>query len=783
MTGPSPFKYSRALLSFMAVLLIFLGIANVVTVSHQRKQILDEVYRHARAELNLMGTLVREALLKHDYAMVEQFLTQWGEEHANVIEIKAIAPNNFVLARYNKGTAPAEHIFHIQQRIQYAGKDLITLEIVKDFTSVERNLNKLHLLLLASSVFLTIIVGITLWYTLRRTALIPMEREITKRRQAEEALQKVRDELEIRVEERTGELKNANEQMLLEITERKQAEKEQTRLQRRLEALWKIARMVDADHKTLCDCIMVEIIAITQSRYAFYGFLNEDETVLTIYSFSMEVMGKCWVQDKPIEFPVVNAGLWGDAVRERRILIINDYQADHPSKKGFPEGHVLLTRILVVPIFSRNRIVALAGVANKASDYREEDARQIDAFATNVQVILERKQAEEEKEKIYAQLLHAQKMEAIGTLAGGVAHDFNNLLTAIQGYTELSLIRVDKTSPLHGNLKHIHRASLRAASLTRQLLFLSRRQPMELTLLNINRTVDDLLKMLNRLIGEDIAINTNMETALWTVRADEGNIEQVIMNLVVNARDAMFHGGKLTIKTENVTLDEGSCKGIPEARPGKFVCLSVMDTGAGMDKEIIQHIFEPFFTTKEAGKGTGLGLSVVYGIIKQHEGWINVYSEDGQGSTFKVYLPASSIKLKDTTVETIPIQELQGSSERILLLEDEEGVRGFVTKTFRENGYVVFEAASAKKALDIFERENGRFHLVFSDIVLPDKSGLQLIDQLLSRKPGLPVLLSTSYTDAKSQWPVIRERGFKFLQKPYVLLDLLKTVREAIEQG
>ena len=571
--------------------------------------------------------------------------------------------------------------------------------------------------------------------------------------------------------------------VMIDITERKRAEEEQTRLRRRLEALWKIARMADSDYQTLCDHVLVEIIAMTQSRYAFYGFLNEDESMMTIYSWSRETMKECQIRDKPVEYPIVKAGIWGDAIRERRTLIINDYQAGHPGKKGLPEGHVPLTRILVVPIFSHDRIVAVAALANKSSDYTEEDARQIDAFATSVQVILDRRQAEEEQEKIHAQLLQAQKMESIGTLAGGIAHDFNNLLTVIQGYTELAMMKLDETDPLYRNLRHIRHASTRAANLTRQLLLFSRKQPMDLTPLNINRTVENLLKMLNRLIGEDVAINTDLEPDLWTVRADAGNIEQVITNLAVNARDAMPEGGKLTIKTENVTLDEEDCRTIPEARPGKFVCLSVEDTGVGMDKAILARIFEPFFTTKEPEVGTGLGLSVVYGIVKQHEGWINVYSEPGQGSTFKVYLPAVSVKLEDEPKGTISLQGLQGNGERILLVEDEGGVREFVTGMLGENGYVVFEAANAKEALDIFEREEGKFHLVFCDVVLPDKSGLELVDQLLSREPELRVLLSSGYTDQRLQWSVIRERGFRFIQKPYALTDLFRAIREAIEQA
>ncbi|MDY7041354.1 MAG: ATP-binding protein, partial [Chloroflexota bacterium] len=326
-------------------------------------------------------------------------------------------------------------------------------------------------------------------------------------------------------------------------------------------------------------------------------------------------------------------------------------------------------------------------------------------------------------------------------------------------------------------------AAARAASLTRQLLAFSRRQVLQPTVLNLNTVVSDMEKMLRRIIGEDIDLSTMLDLELGRVRADPGQIEQVIMNLAVNARDAMPQGGKIIIKTENVTLDESHVQVIPEARPGRFVCLSVVDTGIGMDKETASYIFEPFFSTKE--KGTGLGLAVVYGIVLQHEGWINVYSEPGLGSTFKVYLPAFSVAPKEGEITETPFsevsEELQGNGERILLVEDDEGISKYARRVLGENGYIVLAAADTKEALHIFEREKGQFDLVFSDVVLPDKSGVQLIELLLSRQPDLPVLLSSGYTDQKSQWTSIRERGIRFIQKPYSLYELLRAIRNAID--
>ncbi len=254
------------------------------------------------------------------------------------------------------------------------------------------------------------------------------------------------------------------------------------------------------------------------------------------------------------------------------------------------------------------------------------------------------------------------------------------------------------------------------------------------------------------------------------------------MNLVVNARDALPKGGCLTIKTENITLDKEHSKSIPEARSGQFVRLSIEDTGVGMDKEIIDRIFEPFFTTKELGRGTGLGLSMVYGIVKQHDGWINVSSEPGHGTIFTIYFPVFSGKPEKEVGETISLKELQGEGERILVVEDDQGVRIFTAKALRENGYMVIEAENAREALDIFEKEKGKFHMVLSDVVLSDQTGLELVEQFLLRQPQLMVLLISGYPDQKSQWAIIHERGLRFLQKPFTPVDLLRAVREILSK-
>lgn len=391
-----------------------------------------------------------------------------------------------------------------------------------------------------------------------------------------------------------------------------------------------------------------------------------------------------------------------------------------------------------------------------------------------------RKQAGIEREKMRAQLLQAQKMEAIGTLAAGVAHDFNNVLTAIQGYLDLAMLKIDQQIPAYQDLERVKTASRKAADLVRQLLLFSRKQPMQLMPVDLKATIAGLLKMLNRFIGEDITIETEIAEDLKAVKGDAGNIEQVLMNIAVNARDAMPNGGILRIKAKNTVIDQEFAKNFPEAMAGAFVSIIISDTGEGISHNARDHIFEPFFTTKETGKGTGLGLSVVYGIIKEHKGWIIVDSEPDQGTTFTIFLPVSQGTVPTICETAVSYKSLQGKGEKILLIEDEEQVRKLSMTALRGNGYKVIAAASVQEARELFDQENGVFDLIFSDIVLPDGNGLELVDQLHLQQKGLRTLLASGYTGHKSRWTEISARKIPFLQKPFTICDLLKAVQDAL---
>ena len=396
--------------------------------------------------------------------------------------------------------------------------------------------------------------------------------------------------------------------------------------------------------------------------------------------------------------------------------------------------------------------------------------------------ITERKRAEEEMAVLQEQLRQSQKMEAIGQLAGGVAHDFNNLLTVIHGYSELILKSLDENSRLRQDVREIMHASERASSLTGQLLAFSRKQVLQPKVLDLNAHVFDMDKMLRRMIGENIELMTLLAKDLGRTKADPGQVEQVILNLAVNARDAMLTGGKLTIETANIELDENYARSHIGVTPGHYVMLSVSDTGVGIAREVKERIFEPFFTTKEKGKGTGLGLSTVYGIIQQSGGNIWVYSEPGLGTTFKIYLPRIEEDTESLKPSAVSTKSLQGS-ETILLVEDEEMVRKLACTILQKNGYKVLEAPNGEEALRIVQGQNGNpIQLMVTDVVMPGMSGCQLADRLERLRPEMKVLYISGYTDNAIVHHGVLEKGMNYIQKPFTVEELARKVREVLDK-
>ncbi len=537
----------------------------------------------------------------------------------------------------------------------------------------------------------------------------------------------------------------------------------------------------------------------TKSSYGFIGVLTDDRQELRLLAH--EGMnghpGASPAFNKMIETSLRDKGylaftecdnLFGEVIHSGKVNITNE-----PISAGvahlLPEGHPPLNTYLGVPILRKSEVVGMIALANRSEGYSVSEQSAMEMLVQQAGVLCDSyRQTERETllkrnhEALEVQLRHSQKMEAIGQLAGGVAHDFNNLLTVITGHAELSLMQFPISGPQRDSLLQIAMAGERAAQLTRQLLTFSRRQLFQPAPVGINAIIEEIVKMLRRMVGENVAIEMELAPALPNVHADAGMIEQVLMNLVVNARDAMTEGGQILIKTGSCTIEDVHSQSNLGAKPGPSVFLSVADKGTGIDPEHLAHIFEPFYTTKEVGAGTGLGLATVYGIVQQHNGWIEVESEVGKGTTFSVFVPATT----EVAAGHGPsdADDLRGGKETILLAEDEEFVRTLAKRVLEDLGYIVLEATTGAEALEVWEQNQSQIGLLLTDLVMPGKlSGRDVAEKIRVTHPQLPVIYSSGYSQELLKSGLELSEGITFLPKPYRPQALIEAVREALDSG
>ena len=494
---------------------------------------------------------------------------------------------------------------------------------------------------------------------------------------------------------------------------------------------------------------------------------------------TLELQGCAGAKDEICPSIALGHTIIGEVARSREKFLSNDVQSHPACRNEAWMVHPDVVAVACYPLMVEERVIGVLGITmpRPISPFL---LTSLGASADTIALGINRKLAEVASTRLEEQLNHSQKLEAVGKLAGGLAHDFNNMLTVINGCCQLLSDSLAPDDKLQQYLELIRKTGDRATSLTRQLLAFSRRQILEPKILDLNKVAANMDQMLRRLIPESITLSAKLSPALKVVKVDPGQIELVLMNLVVNSRDAMPNGGRILIETGNVTLSEDYCRSHPDVTPGEYVMLAVSDTGSGMEEGVRARIFEPFFTTKEQGKGTGLGLSTVYGIVKQSGGSVEVYSELGMGTTFKIYLPISYGEASSSSVQ-IPSVKTAAGRETILLVEDDQNVRELVHAMLESNGYTILVAANGTEAIEIFERENEAIQLLLSDIVMPKMGGHELAERLRAKNPEIKVLLTSGYSDSALNLESLPGLPIHFLEKPFTPIALVRKVREVLD--
>jgi PAS domain S-box-containing protein len=566
-----------------------------------------------------------------------------------------------------------------------------------------------------------------------------------------------------------------------DVTARHKAEESLRRSKRFTEILNRISRsfLTKTSNEEMYRDVLGVVMDIMGSPLGVFGYINREEE-LSCQTMAQSDLS-CAEGDKIIIFP---GNRWSDTLWGKSLKKGESFYSNKPF--AVPHGHLPIDRHLSVPLLFQKKPIGLIMVANRVHDYTDFDLELIKQIGEHISPVLNamlnRQWSEEEREKIQSQLLQSQKLDSIGQLAGGIAHDFNNYLTVILHHTQLAMMTINQAEPIHANLEEIAKAAERSADLTKQLLAFARKQIIVPRVLDLNETVESILKILRRLIGEDIDLVWQPSNNLWRVMIDPSQIDQILANLCVNARDAIVGVGKITISTGNITLDHDYCAANPGLIPGEYLLLTVSDDGCGMDKETMSHVFEPFFTIKSVGEGTGLGLATVYGIVKQNNGLISLWSEPDHGATFMIYLPRCDAEIDCNKGEELPKPLLRGH-ETVLVVEDEQSILDVTVTLIQMQGYRVLAARTPEEAISIAEGSPDEIHLLITDVVMPGMNGRDLFDNLQRIHPDMRCIFMSGYTADIVANKGVLEENLNFIAKPFPIPDLMTKMREVLDKG
>ncbi|PLX48616.1 MAG: hypothetical protein C0613_10565 [Desulfobulbaceae bacterium] len=585
----------------------------------------------------------------------------------------------------------------------------------------------------------------------------------------------------------TAQLRTSVTALRTEVAERADIQKA---LQRELlinESLAAVSKVMLAsdDINEIAQEVLQRAQALTDSEHGYVGYIDPRTASLVTPTITAMLGKECRLmeQNNRLEFPAEPGGhyghLWGVSLNTKEAFIANT-PASHPAADGCPEGHVPLVRFMSVPVLFNNRLIGQISLANGPIDYERRDIEAIERLARLYALALNRVHTLQEKEQLISNLRQSQKMEAIGTLAGGIAHDFNNMLTPILGYSEIALLRLKPGDDLFEHIEAIHLAANRAKELIKQILTFSRQQEHELVPVTMQPILRETIKLLRSSLPTTIELREDIAPECGAIMADLTQLQQVVMNLGTNAYHAMDDaGGILSIslrQAEITPTDPLARQGLP---PGRIACLEISDTGSGMDGATLQRIFEPYFTTKEKGKGTGMGLAMVHAIISNHKGHINVYSEPGRGTTFKIYLPV--IPAAEQGREQEKSAPATGGSEQILLVDDEEPIVLMLRDMLRNLGYQVTAITRSPEALDVFQAHPDKFDLVITDQTMPELTGGQLAKEMLAIRADLPIILCTGFSEILTE-EMARQIGIRqYIMKPVIIQELAQKIRAVLE--